>query len=113
MEEVIEEIMQDNPDSVSSLGKEASTYKELQAVMEKAKRLAVKVPNIAEGGAASAKANSKAEYQAAAVAQIAASEADIAEAYDMPPPPEAASAAPFARKRSHVGINEHQRLDVC
>jgi hypothetical protein len=112
MDEVIEEVMEDDPDDVSSLGKDSSTYKELQYVADKAKKLTVKVAKIGDGGAASASANQKAEAQAEAAAIMAASEAAVTEAYDMPPPPEAAEDAPFARKKTHAGVLKSQKRAV-
>jgi len=97
VDEVVDEVMQDDPHD-ALLGQQSSTYKELQAVLAKAKALTIKVPSIGDGGAASATASSKGEAQAEAAAIMASSEAAVTEAYDMPPPPEAAEDAPFARK---------------
>jgi hypothetical protein len=102
MDEVMEEVMEDDPDA-ATLGKKSSMYKELQAVAAKARKLTVKQLNIGEGGAASASANARAEGQAEAVAVMAASEADVTDSYDMPPPPEAAEDAPFVRRKTSDG----------
>lgn len=116
VDEAIQEVMDDDPDNVASIGKDSSTYRELQDVVEKAKSLTVKglpgLSGIAAGGAASARANRKAEAQAEAAAIMAASEAAVADTYDMPPPPQAISDAPFARKTNRHGILEKQKRIV-
>jgi hypothetical protein len=51
MHEVMEEVMEDDPDA-ATLGEKSSMYKELQAVAAKARKLTVKQLNIGERGAA-------------------------------------------------------------
>jgi len=111
MDEVIGEVMEDDPDG-ASLGKSSSMYKELQDVAAKARKLTVKVPNIGSGGAASTAANAKAEAQAEAAAIMAASEAGVVDSYDMPAPPEAAHDAPFARRTRTSGVVRAQKRVV-
>jgi len=111
MDEVMEEVMEDDPDA-ATLGKKSSMYKELQAVAAKARKLTVKQLNIGDGGAASASANARAEGQAEAVAVMAASEADVVDSYDMPPTPEAAEDAPFARRKRNAGVMRGQKRVV-
>ena len=116
VDEAIQEVMDDDPDNVASAGKDSSTYRELQDVVEKAKSLTAKglpgLAGIGDGGAASATANRKAEAQAEAAAIMAASEAAVADTYDMPSPPEGISDAPFARKKTRAGILEKQKRIV-
>jgi hypothetical protein len=111
MDEVMEEVMEDDRDA-ATLGKKSSMYKELQAVAAKARKLTVKQLNIGDGGAASESANARAEGQAEAVAVMAASEADVTDSYDMPPPPEAAEDAPFARRKRNAGVVRGQKRAV-
>jgi len=119
VDEAIQEVMDDDPDNTASMGvprEESSTYRELQDVVAKAKSLTVNtlpgLSGIGDGGSASAKANKKAEAQAEAAAVMAASEAAVADTYDMPPPPEGISDAPFARKKGGFGVLARQKRIV-